>query len=223
MRVMSPLKTALLGVGLLAGFTVIGCTPKPVETASEPPKEIKKDEPVVPDTPLAEKPNDGDDVAVLDTAQGKIVVMFYPDRAPKTVDNFKKLASEKFYDGTRFHRIIPGFMIQGGDPNSKDLAKKDSWGMGGPGYNIDDELNDIKHVAGVLSMAHAGPNTGGSQFFIMDGDAPHLDGVHTGFGKVVAGMDVVKKIIALPEEGSRPVDDKAGVINSITIQKWPVK
>lgn len=208
----------------LVGIALFGCTPKettepttePVTTTTEATKEPEL-------APLKEAPEDGDEVVVMDTAQGRIILMLYPDRAPKTVENFKKLIGEKFYDGTRFHRVIPGFMIQGGDPNSKDVAAMDSWGTGGPGYTIDDELNDIKHVKGILSMAHAGPNTGGSQFFIMDGDAPHLDGVHTAFGKVVSGQDVVQKIVTLPAGSDRPTHVEDCVLKTVTITTWPVK
>ena len=226
---MSSLKTTLFAGVFASSVLLFGCAPQePVVTPSEPSATSTTEPANTPELgPLKDAPSDGDEVAVMDTAQGKIVVMFYPDRAPKTVENFKKLVKEKFYDGIHFHRVIPGFMIQGGDPNSKDLGAKDSWGQGGPGYTIDDELNDIKHDKGILSMAHAGPNTGGSQFFIMDGPAPHLDGVHTAFGKVVAGQDVVQKIITLPvtepQTKDRPTDDNASLVKSITLTTWPVK
>lgn len=228
---MSSLKTTLFAFAALAGSLLVGCAPKETtETPVEPAANTTTETPKEPElAPLADAPADGDEVIVMDTAQGKIVLMLYPDRAPKTVENFKKLVKDKFYDGIRFHRVIPGFMVQGGDPNSKDLARKGEWGQGGPGYTIDDELNDIKHDKGILSMAHAGPNTGGSQFFIMDGVAPHLDGVHTAFGKVVSGQDVVDKIIVLPVESdgpsgnNRPIDDKASLVKTVTIATWPVK
>jgi len=226
---MSSLKTTLFAGVFASSVLLFGCAPQePVVTPSEPSATSTTEPAKTPELgALKDAPSDGDEVAVMDTAQGKIVVMFYPDRAPKTVENFKKLVKEKFYDGIHFHRVIPGFMIQGGDPNSKDLGAKDSWGQGGPGYTIDDELNDIKHDKGILSMAHAGPNTGGSQFFIMDGPAPHLDGVHTAFGKVVAGQDVVQKIITLPvtepQTKDRPTDDNASLVKSITLTTWPVK
>jgi peptidyl-prolyl cis-trans isomerase B (cyclophilin B) len=124
-----------------------------------------------------------------------MVAEFWPEVAPKTVENFKKLARQGFYDGTAFHRIIKGFMIQGGDPNTKDPAKEAEYGMGGPGYSIKAEFNDRKHVAGVLSMARsADPDSAGSQFFIMLGAAPHLDHKYTAFGKLIKGEDVLKKI-----------------------------
>lgn len=140
-----------------------------------------------------------DEVAVIETSKGKMVVEFWPDAAPKTVENFKKLAGEKFYDGTAFHRIIRGFMAQGGDPLTKDPAQEARWGTGDPGYKIPAEFNDRKHVRGVLSMARsADPDSAGSQFFLMFAPAPHLDGAYTGFGKVVAGMDVLDEIEKTP-------------------------
>jgi len=132
--------------------------------------------------------------AVIDTAQGVIELDLFSDEVPGTVANFEKLAKEGFYDGTTFHRVIPNFMIQGGDPYSK--TGKGRVGTGGPGYTIKCEthLNKHRHVAGTLSMAHAGKDTGGSQFFICHSPQGHLDGVHTVFGQVTKGMDVVNKI-----------------------------
>jgi peptidyl-prolyl cis-trans isomerase B (cyclophilin B) len=132
--------------------------------------------------------------ATLATAKGSIELELYADETPNTVANFEKLANAGFYDGTRFHRVIPNFMIQGGDPLSK--SGKGRVGTGGPGYTIKCETqpNTHKHVAGTLSMAHAGKDTGGSQFFICHTPQPHLDGVHTVFGQVTKGMDVVSKI-----------------------------
>lgn len=126
-------------------------------------------------------------VATITTTEGPITVELYDEDAPKTVANFKKLAGDGFYDGVIFHRIIKDFMIQGGDPTGT--------GAGGPGYQFEDEINDHKIVRGVLAMANAGPNTNGSQFFIVTTDAaPWLDGKHTVFGRVTEGMDVVDKI-----------------------------
>jgi len=132
--------------------------------------------------------------AVIDTVQGVIELELFGNEVPGTVANFEKLAKEGFYDGTTFHRVIPNFMIQGGDPYSK--TGKGRVGTGGPGYTIKCEthLNTHKHVAGTLSMAHAGKDTGGSQFFICHAPQRHLDGVHTVFGQVTKGMDVVNKI-----------------------------
>jgi peptidyl-prolyl cis-trans isomerase B (cyclophilin B) len=170
------------------------------------------------------KPKDGDEVAVLDTEKGKIVLMFFPDKAPNHVKNFLDLAKKGFYDGTRFHRTIPGFMIQGGDPNTKQ-DDKSSWGQGGSGKNIDAEFNDIHHVAGIVSMARASdPNSASSQFFIVVGDAGFLDGQYTAFGKVVEGQDVADAIVALPNSG--PPSNTAVnpvKVKSIKIEKWPLK
>jgi peptidyl-prolyl cis-trans isomerase B (cyclophilin B) len=132
--------------------------------------------------------------AVFETAKGRIDVELFADEVPGTVANFEKLANAGFYDGTKFHRVIANFMIQGGDPYSK--TGKGSVGTGGPGYTIkcETQKNVHKHVAGTLSMAHAGKDTGGSQFFICHSPQRHLDGVHTVFGQVTKGLDVVNKI-----------------------------
>ena len=133
--------------------------------------------------------------AIIETERGTITLELFDTEAPNTFANFEKLASSKFYDGTRFHRVIKNFMIQGGDPLSRDPANP-RVGTGGPGYHIKCEthLNTHKHVAGTISMAHAGKDTGGSQFFICHAPQPHLDGVHTVFGQVTSGMDVVNAI-----------------------------
>ncbi|MHA3771413.1 peptidylprolyl isomerase [Verrucomicrobiota bacterium sgz303538] len=142
---------------------------------------------------------DAKEVAVLKTNKGEMVVEFWPDVAPKTVENFKKLAKQGFYDGTAFHRIIKGFMIQGGDPKTKDPSKEEEYGTGDPGYKIKAEFNDRKHEKGVLSMARSrNPDSAGSQFFIMDGKAPSLDGQYTAFGKLIKGEDTLDKIVNTP-------------------------
>jgi peptidyl-prolyl cis-trans isomerase B (cyclophilin B) len=139
-----------------------------------------------------------DEVAVLETTKGKMVVEFWTKEAPQTVANFKKLARQGFYDGTGFHRIIKDFMIQGGDPKSKN-PKAPDLGTGDPGYKINAEFNSRKHVKGVISMARsADPNSAGSQFFIMHGTAPSLDNQYTGFGKLIVGMDVLDDIANSP-------------------------
>jgi len=127
-------------------------------------------------------------VATIETERGSIVLELYPEHAPKTVNNFVFLAREGFYDGLSFHRVIPNFMIQGGDPTGT--------GASGPGYKFEDEVRDnpLVHGTGVISMANAGPNTNGSQFFITHGPQPHLDGKHTVFGQVVEGQDVVDAV-----------------------------
>ncbi|HBM45657.1 TPA: peptidylprolyl isomerase [Patescibacteria group bacterium] len=144
----------------------------------------------------------------MKTNMGDIVLELYKDKAPVTVENFVKLANEGFYNGTKFHRVIKDFMIQGGDPNSK-LEDWSTHGMGGPGYQFQDEINDVKLVAGVLAMANSGPNTNGSQFFIVTAEStPWLDGRHTAFGRVVGGMDIVNKIEAVKVGANdHPVDD----------------
>ena len=133
--------------------------------------------------------------ATIETSRGTIVAELFDAEVPNTVANFEKLANSQFYDGTRFHRVIRDFMIQGGDPLSRD-AGNPRVGTGGPGYKIkcETDRNTHKHVAGTLSMAHAGKDTGGSQFFICHGPQRHLDGVHTVFGQVTKGMDVVLEI-----------------------------
>jgi len=133
--------------------------------------------------------------ATIETSRGTIIAELFDTEAPKTVENFSKLANEKFYDGTRFHRVISNFMIQGGDPTSRD-PNDPRVGTGGPGYTIKCEthLNTHRHVAGTLSMAHAGKDTGGSQFFICHSPQPHLDGKHTVFGQVTKGLEVVNAI-----------------------------
>lgn len=149
-------------------------------------------------------------MAVLKTSLGDIKVKFDPANAPNTVNNFLKLASQKFYDGTKFHRVIKGFMIQGGDPLSKDESQKDMWGTGGPGYKFADELKGTeKYPQGTLAMANSGPNTNGSQFFIVTASpsAP-LPPSYTVFGTVVSGMDVALKIENVKTGANdRPVED----------------
>jgi cyclophilin family peptidyl-prolyl cis-trans isomerase len=137
----------------------------------------------------------------METNRGAIELELFDDDAPKTVQNFLKLAGDGFYDGVIFHRVIPDFMIQGGDPTGT--------GMGGPGYQFEDEINSNPVVRGALAMANAGPNTNGSQFFIVTADAcPWLDGAHTVFGRVTGGMDVVDAIERTPtDHGDKPLDD----------------
>jgi peptidyl-prolyl cis-trans isomerase B (cyclophilin B) len=139
--------------------------------------------------------------ATLHTNHGPVEIELFADDAPKTVENFVKLARDGFYDGLIFHRVIPDFMIQGGDPTGT--------GRGGPGYQFEDEFNQHKVVRGALAMANAGPNTNGSQFFIVTAEAcPWLDGKHTVFGRVTSGMDTVDKISELPADASdKPRDD----------------
>jgi peptidylprolyl isomerase len=155
--------------------------------------------------------------ATLQTNQGNIVIEFFDTDAPNTVANFTKLAKEGFYDGTKFHRVIHDFMIQGGDPLTKDDAQMAHWGTGDPGYKFADEIHENNHNnAGTISMANAGPNTNGSQFFINTKDNNFLDSKHTVFGHVVEGMDIVTKIENTPVGAfDRPKD--AMVIEKVTI------
>jgi peptidyl-prolyl cis-trans isomerase B (cyclophilin B) len=139
--------------------------------------------------------NSPDEVAVIKTTEGEMVVQFWDDAAPKTIENFKKLARSGFYNGTIFHRIVKNFMIQGGDPTSKDAAKEDRYGQGDPGYKIKAEFNDHSHERGVLSMARGpDPDSAGSQFFICLASVPRLDHQYTTFGKLTKGEEVLEKI-----------------------------
>jgi peptidyl-prolyl cis-trans isomerase B (cyclophilin B) len=138
----------------------------------------------------------------IETNHGKILINLLPDIAPETVRNFTKLAESGLYDGTLFHRIIPGFMIQGGDPNSKQ-PDKSKWGTGGPGYTINAEFNPRSHLRGIVSMARAtDPNSAGSQFFIVTTDSTFLDRQYTVFGEVVEGMDITDKIVNLQRDAN---------------------
>src|SRR6516164_943470 len=139
------------------------------------------------------------ETAVIKTNAGEIHLELWPDVAPKTVENFKSLAQKGFYDSTAFHRIVRGFMIQGGDPLTKDPSREAHWGTGGPGHTIKAEFNDRSHQRGVISMARSqDPDSAGSQFFICLADASFLDGKYTAFGQLVKGDDVLGKIGATP-------------------------
>lgn len=152
--------------------------------------------------------------AVVVTDAGDLEIEFFVDKAPRHVENFVSLAEKGYFDGTRFHRVIPGFMIQGGDPNTKqDDASR--WGFGGPGYTVDAEFNDVHHERGILSMARGpDPNSAGSQFFVVHGEAGFLDRQYTAFGRVVSGFEALDAIASAPchpkkharDEGSRPVE-----------------
>jgi peptidyl-prolyl cis-trans isomerase B (cyclophilin B) len=166
--------------------------------------------------------NTSNEVAVIKTSEGEMVVQFWTDAAPSTIENFKKLARSGFYDGTIFHRIVKGFMIQGGDPNSKDPAKESSYGQGDPGYKIKAEFNDHSHERGVISMARGpDPDSAGSQFFICLAPVRRLDGQYTTFGKLIKGAEVLEKIGEIPVtrnsagETSKPT--KRVVIESVKI------
>ena len=166
--------------------------------------------------------NASNEVAIIKTSEGEMVIEFWSDAAPKTVENLKKLARSGFYDGTTFHRIVKGFMIQGGDPNSKDPAKENSYGQGGPGYKIKAEFNNHSHERGVISMARGpDPDSAGSQFFICLAPVARLDGQYTTFGKLIKGDDVLERIGDTPVtrnsmgENSKPT--KRVVIESVKI------
>ena len=166
--------------------------------------------------------NASNEVAVIKTSEGDMVVQFWNDAAPNTIENFKKLAHSGFYDGTIFHRIVKGFMIQGGDPNSKDLGKESSYGEGGPGYKIKAEFNDRSHEHGVISMARSSdPDSAGSQFFICLASVPRLDHQYTIFGRLIKGDDVLEKIGDTPvtrsSKGENSKPTKRVVIESIKI------
>ena len=138
---------------------------------------------------------------IIETNLGKINLELLHELAPEHVRNFTKLVEEGFYDATLFHRVIPGFMIQGGDPNTKDINLKNQWGVGGPGYNIKAEFNSRSHLRGIVSMARSqDPNSAGSQFFIITSDSTFLDREYTVFGQVIDGMDVADKIVNLPRD-----------------------
>jgi peptidyl-prolyl cis-trans isomerase B (cyclophilin B) len=171
-----------------------------------------------------EKPsvNTSNEVALIKTTEGDMVVQFWTDAAPNTIENFKKLARAGFYNGTIFHRIVKGFMIQGGDPNTKDPAKENSYGTGGPGYTIKAEFNNHPHERGVISMAReADPDSAGSQFFICLAPTRQLDHKYTTFGKLIKGDDVLEKIGNTPVErnsmGENSKPTKRVVINKIDI------
>jgi len=194
------MKTSLLicALGLSLGLGAVYAQDSKESKKDETPKSAPKDE---------NKTAATNEVAVIKTSEGEMILEFFPDSAPKHVENFKTLAKKGFYDGTCFHRVMPGFMIQGGDPNTKDESKKGVWGQGGPGYTIKAEFNSRKHVRGILSMARTpDPNSAGSQFFICHADAPNLDGQYTIFGRLIKGFDVLDKIATTPTEApNRPL------------------
>ena len=167
--------------------------------------------------PLENKNNQKNMNVTMKTSLGEIKIELYGDKTPKTAANFVKLANSGFYNGVKFHRVIKGFMIQGGDPLTKDDSKKALWGTGGPGYQFADEPFTGKYTRGTLAMANSGPNTNGSQFFIMHADYP-LPANYVIFGKVTAGMDVVDKIAELPT-GANDLPLVPPVIEGVTVDK----
>jgi peptidyl-prolyl cis-trans isomerase B (cyclophilin B) len=181
-------------IRIVTGTLAAGLLAAAVASAEEPAGAAKAAAPAKDAAPAS----GADEVAVMETTKGRMVLEFWDKDAPQTVANFKKLARQGFFDGTGFHRIIKGFMIQGGDPKSKN-PKATDLGTGDPGYKIKDEFNARKHVPGVISMANSGtPNSAGSQFFLMHGAAPFLDGKYTAFGRVIEGMNVLNDIANTP-------------------------
>ena len=198
--------TALLVCAGLAALSVVRAEDKPADKKADA------------------KPAATNEVAVLKFKDfGEITFEFLPDVAPKTVENFKKLSREKFYDGTKSHRLIPGFMIQLGDPLTKNDAMKDRWGTGDPGYKINAEFNDTVHSRGVVSMARSRDvNSAGCQFFICFGEAPHLDRQYTAFAKVTKGLDVLDKLEKVPVAGPQGSSPQVPVVlESITLAPVP--
>jgi peptidyl-prolyl cis-trans isomerase B (cyclophilin B) len=181
-------------MALVSGAIALGCGSE--EVALSPPETAAAARLIPPPPPRAPRPQ-----ALITVERfGEIRVELLPDVAPKTVENFTKLANEQFYDGTTFHRVIPEFMIQGGDPNSKNRDPRDD-GRGGPGYKIEDEFSEISHARGMVSMANTGrPKSGGSQFFIVVEDSTQLDGQYSLFGRVLEGMEVVDRIAAVERD-----------------------
>ena len=154
----------------------------------------------------------------IETNHGNISFNLLPELAPETVRSFVKLASDGFYDGTLFHRVIPGFMIQGGDPNTKDPNMKSQWGMGGPGFNVKAEFSSRSHLRGIVSMARAqDPDSAGSQFFIVTSDSAFLDRQYTVFGQVKEGMDVADKIVNMDKDGNDCPLEKV-VMTKVTLE-----
>jgi len=181
-------------------------------------KDNKEEKEIIPPANNQEKTM----TATLNTNKGDITIEFFEEQAPKTVANFRKLVEEKFYDGIKFHRVIKGFMIQGGDPLTRDNTRTDIWGTGGPGYKFADEI-DLEstlysgggYLKGIVAMANSGPNTNGSQFFIMAVDYP-LPPLYTIFGRVIVGQDVVTKIENM-QTGPADRPTESVTINSITL------
>jgi peptidyl-prolyl cis-trans isomerase B (cyclophilin B) len=164
------------------------------------------------------------EIAIIKTSEGEMVLEFWPDVAPKTVENFKTLAKKGFYDGTCFHRVIKGFMIQGGDPLTKHASKESMWGTGDPGYKIKAEFNSKSHTRGVISMARSQhPDSAGSQFFICHGDAKFLDRQYTAFGTLIKGDDVLEKIATTPTHPQDRPDKRMEVISIQIVPADPAK
>jgi len=221
--------------GILVTATMLAQAPKTQPAPAPAPKQTAKPA-AKPASPPKGSPvkGPGELEAVLQTKLGNIVIKFFPEKAPNHVKNFQDLVKSGFYNGTKFHRAVPGFMIQGGDPNTKK-GDKSTWGQGGHEVNgkevtVKAEFNDVHHARGIVSMARAqDPNSASSQFFICVADAGFLDGKYTVFGEVIQGMDVVDKIVAAPKdpqgpdnpEGSRPASPVT--IEKAFLEPLPVK
>jgi len=201
-------------IGIVIGLLAIGAIsflnqkelPSPIDLEDD----VKEVEEVTTDKNM--------NTVILKTNMGDIAIELSREDAPNTVENFEELSKKGFYDGTRFHRVIPNFMIQGGDPQSKDVTLKSVWGTGGPGYQFADEIHaNNNNARGTISMANAGPDTNGSQFFINTVDNTGLNPKHTVFGKVVAGMEVVDAIQNVEtEHPDRPINDV--IIESVELK-----
>ena len=192
--------TKIFLIAFLAFTTFWSCSNNQATAKSK--KDLK-----VASPPVAHKSPAPNEIAILKTSMGDIQLRFFPEVAPNHVANFKKLARSGFYDGTTFHRVIPGFMIQGGDPNSKDKDRAND-GIGGSGINLKAEFNKKSHIRGTLSMARsAHPDSASSQFFICVAPAPHLNGQYTAFGEAITGMDIADKISKVKTDArNNPID-----------------
>lgn len=206
---------------------MVGCQPSGPDssysTTGEATVTIKEPEPPKDGAASSRAPKDGDKVGVLETGSGRIVFMFFPDVAPKHVERIQEILTKGIWNGTYFHRVIPGFMIQGGDPNTKDKDKAND-GQGGWGSMLKAEFNSIPHERGICSMARTGePNSAQSQIFICHARAASLDNQYTVWGKVVEGMDVVDKIVNLKTENDNPIETAKATVTKATLQTWPLK
>lgn len=205
----------IVAIAIVSLLFIFGWSKKAHAPVSE---DVKEGETLVVNNNKEEKMENTNSVATITTNLGVIKIELFTNKAPNTVANFVKLSNEGLYNNTKFHRIIKDFMIQGGDPLSKDDAQINRWGTGGPGYVFNDEQNDVALVNGVIAMANAGPNTNGSQFFIITAEAtPWLQGKHTGFGKVIEGLDIVEKIGNV-ETGAQDRPVEAVVLQSVEIK-----
>ncbi len=207
---------------MIVSAILFGCAPESMAPSLGEPAATNTMEETKKDNNGSEAPADEvkGKVAVIETNLGTIKFKFLEDKAPGHTENFVTLAKKGFYDGTRFHRVIPGFMIQGGDPNSKS-GDRARMGTGDPGYKIKAEFNDTKHVRGIVSMARSqDPNSAGCQFFICVDDASFLDKQYTAFGQVISGMDVVDKIVNLKRDGrDNPLEDNPAIMKKVTIEE----